>query len=84
VARGRETQEHDEHPSGSDDEAFAAAEGFHEVDTQGCHAEVDAVQDHLGNKGVVYAGGLEDYGAVVWMMLGLILHKFGLRNLQKK
>lgn len=65
MADAGENQETHRHPDGAEDEGFAAPEVLDVVEADEGDAEVDAVEDHLRDEGVVDARGLEDYGAVI-------------------
>lgn len=65
LTNAREDEEHDEHPSTANNERLSSAVVLNNVEAVKCRAEVDAVQDHLCDEGVVDAGALEDRRAVV-------------------
>lgn len=65
MAHAREDEETHGHPDGAEDEGFAAPEVLDVVQADEGDAEVDAVEDHLRDEGVVDAGCFEDDGAVV-------------------
>jgi hypothetical protein len=67
---GGEDQEHQEHPCASDDQRRAPTSSLNQVDTNGRHAKVDTVQDHLSDEAVVDTGGLENNGSIVKKVVG--------------
>ena len=60
-----EDEETHGHPDGAEDKRLAAAKVLHVVQADEGYAEIDAVQDHLRDEGVVDSGCLEDDRAVV-------------------
>lgn len=53
MAHAGEDQEHEEHPCGADHQRPTTTVVFNDVESIEGSAKVDAVQDHLGDKGVV-------------------------------
>lgn len=65
MAHTGKDEKHHEHPCTANNQRLAAAVVLDNVETVERCSEVDAIQNHLSDEGIIDAGTLEDNGSVV-------------------